>query len=318
MNNIEDVRIFLGLSNLKVFKLTKDIWSVADIRTNKGYIGGFIGIFGNLGLFTLKLFIALISGSVAIFADAFHTLSDILTSITVVVGFYFSSKAPDEKHPYGHGRAEDVAALIIAIALIFTATYVLYDSWIRMMNMKHLEVTNWVILVVVFTIIAKEAMARVVYKMGKDISSLALEADAWHHRSDALTSAGVVVALVLERVGIYAADAFMGFIIGIMLIYLGINYSYKSINSLIGLHNEELLEKIKEEVSKIEGVVNPHNIKIHNYGTRMYISLHIELAEDMKVSNAHRISEKVEETIKNLCEYECNVDVHIDILGCGD
>ena len=283
-------------------------------RKDVGYLGGLIGVFGNLGIFLLKLYMGIVTSSVSITADAFHTFSDVGTSLIVILGFYFSYRAGDREHPYGHGRAEYIASLLISIILVLVGIEILRDSYTRLILQPQIKVSSIFILLLVLTILAKEAMAYIAWRIGKKIESLSLKADAWHHLSDALTTIGVIVAILLSNYGFYYADTLMGILIAILLIFIGGKIARESVNKLLGRYNREIEKIVREEIAAVKGATHVHSIEIHDYGHTYRIAFHVEMDPSIPLKDAHQIATEIENRIMTRIP-NSKVTVHMEPLS---
>ena len=285
-----------------------------EIPTFRGKIGmslGWISIITNLLLFGIKLFFGIISNSIALIADAFHTLSDMASSAVVVFGFKMASKPADKAHPFGHGRAETIAALTIAMLIGFAGFEFLKTSSSRLMSIEMMQVNQIVIIVVIFTIILKEAMARLSYSLGQIIQSDTLKADAFHHRTDMFSSLLVLVAFVGAWLGYPKLDAIMGLGVAGFMLYSGYNIARGAIDDLLGKPMDK--QTIREIIStslKVEGVLNVHDIVVHSYGAHRFISLHIEIPEGGSPEYMHEIADRVEKLLAD--EMNADVVTHVD------
>ena len=157
-------------------------------KTRAGYLEGIISVIVNSILFILKFWAGVITGSIALTADAWHTLSDSLSSIIVIVAVKLSSKKPDTEHPFGHGRWEQIAALFIAFLLGIIAFDFFKDSFTQFKNQKSTEFGTIAIVVTIISIIVKEALAQYAFYIGRKTENVSIKADGWHHRTDALSS----------------------------------------------------------------------------------------------------------------------------------
>ena len=184
------------MSKSSKFKIIPDYGDINDpsIRAKYGYLEATVSIIGNVIIFLIKLFLGLFINSIALIADSVHSLSDVSTSGVVIFGFRTAKKKPDKEHPYGHGRAEYIATLIIAVILIIVGFSFIEQSVERIINIKDIEHGEYAIIISIIVIISavlKELMARYSYLLAKKINSDVLKADAWHHRSDSISSIGV-------------------------------------------------------------------------------------------------------------------------------
>lgn len=280
-------------------------------RNDIGMAQGWISIFANFFLFALKLFFGLVSNSISLIADSFHTLSDMASSAIVVFGFKMSAKPPDKEHPFGHGRAETVAALTISLLIGIAGFEFLKSSIFRFMNEEAVIVNPLLFAVVVFTILVKEGLARLSFSLGDIIDSDTLKADAIHHRSDMFSSVLVLVAFVGVWLGYPKLDAVMGLGVAALMLYSAYHVARNAIDILLGKPAEKgTIEKIKKLAISVKGVLDVHDIVVHSYGAHKFISMHVEITEGQTPEYMHQVSETVESKVsKNL---EANVVTHID------
>ncbi len=269
-----------------------------DVRAGYGVFEGWISIIGNTALFIVKLIIGLSVGSAALIADAIHTLTDSATSAVVIVGFKMSRKPSDRKHPFGHGRIEPVATLIIAI-LLFVAGFELLKHSIGSILTPTVGIASYGIIAIVFgTALAKELMARFSFILGDLIDSATLKADALHHRTDAISTLLVIVALIASRFGWTQVDGIMG--IGVSLAIFGSAWSIarEAVSPLIGeAPSQSLLHEIEAACRTVTHVLGVHDIVVHNYGENRVVSLHIEVSHHLTALAVHDIAEDVEESV---------------------
>ncbi|MBC8257306.1 MAG: cation transporter [Candidatus Marinimicrobia bacterium] len=280
-------------------------------RGNIGIAQGWISIYANLLLFVLKIIFGFMSNSIALIADAFHTLSDMASSGVVVFGFKMASKPADKEHPFGHGRAETIAALTISILIGFTGIEFIKTSITRFMNPAAIELSWAVILVVLITIILKEVLARLSYNLGDRINSSTLIADAIHHRSDMWSSVLVLSAFGGTWLGYPKADAIMGLGVAIMMIQSAYTIARSAIDDLLGKPiDANTIKIIREFALQVPEVFNVHDIVVHSYGAHRFISLHIEIAEGKSPESMHEVADSVEKLLSE--ELEADVITHVD------
>ena len=280
-------------------------------RGNIGIVQGWISIIANLFLFIIKLFFGFMSNSIALITDAFHTLSDLASSGVVVFGFKMSSKPADKEHPFGHGRAETIAALTISILIGFTGLEFIKTSIIRIYGSVDVEINLGVVLVVIITILLKESLARLSYNLGNIIDSSTLKADALHHRSDMWSSLLVLIAFGGVWIGYPTMDAIMGLGVAAMMMYSAYDIAQSAIDDLLGKPvDKETINTITSLVKQIDGIYNVHDIIVHSYGAQRFISLHIEISEGMSPEHMHNIADSVEKLLSN--EMDADVVTHVD------
>lgn len=280
-------------------------------RTKIGVFQGLVSIGVNSFLFILKMWIGLMSGAVSVIADAIHTLSDVISSVVVIWGFKQSEKPADVEHPYGHGRAEYIATLIIAILLVVAGIEFIEVAIDRIRNPEFVTSRWWMIIALSATIILKEITARYAEFLSSKIASGTLHADAWHHRSDAISSLLVVIALVAGKFGFPAVDGWAGLGVAFFLIYTGYEIAKDSVDDLIGKPpTTEEVEIIRQIVMGIDGVLGAHDIIVHSYGHDKFISIHVEIDAEKSTGEAHDIAENVEMVLEKSLGVEPTI--HLD------
>ena len=280
-------------------------------RGKVGIIQGWISIVLNLLLFGIKLFFGVVSNSIALIADAFHTLADMASSAAVVFGFTMASKPADTEHPFGHGRAETIAALCIAILIGFAGFEFLKTSIVRLMYIEMIQVSKIILAVIIITIILKEAMARLSYSLGETINSDTLKADAIHHRTDMFSSVLVLIAFGGAWVGYPKLDAIMGLGVAGLMLYSGYGIARNAIDDLLGKPvNPETIFDIKSIAMQVAGILNVHDIVVHSYGAHRFISLHIEIPEGRSPEHMHEMADQVEKVLAD--KMAADVVTHVD------
>lgn len=297
----------------KILKLKSKAPISKKYKTSLGYLEGTISIIVNTLLFVLKYWVGIQTFSIAIIADAWHTLSDSLTSLVVIVGFKVSSKPADKKHPYGHGQAEIISSVIIGTLLVIVGVNFLIASIQKFINHQPASYGNLAVIVFVISLIVKEGLAQFSIRAGKKINSQSLKADGWHHRSDALVCLMILVGIFMGR-RFWWVDSIMGIIVSLVIFYTTYIILKESISTLIG---EEPSEDTKAEIRKIvANNISPdvklHHLHSHKYGDNIELTFHITLPADMRLEDAHRIAEELEKTIRE--EMNIEATIHMDPL----
>ncbi len=272
------------------------------------YFEGWLSIVLNVTLFIVKYWIGIATGSVAIMADAWHTLSDSLSSVIVLVGAKFSAKSPDEEHPFGHGRAELVASIIIAVLLAIVAFNFLVESISKLYQHESASYNTLAVIIFLISVVVKEGTAQFSIRMGKKYDSKALVADGWHHRSDAIASAMIVA-------GIYAGkyfwwiDGVLGIIVALLIFYATFDILKQSINPLIGEKpDEETSQNIRLIADRIVGgTYDIHHIHIHRYGSNTEMTFHIRFQSKITFEAAHEIVTRLEKTLRDELAIEATI-----------
>lgn len=279
-------------------------------KTYIGYLEGTISIILNTLLFALKYWVGIETFSIAIIADAWHTLSDSLTSLVVIIGFKISSKPADEKHPFGHGRAEIISSVIIGTLLAMVGVNFLIASIQRFINHQFASYGNLAIIVFIISVIVKEGLAQFSIRAGKKINSQSLIADGWHHRSDALVSLMILVGIFIGEY-FWWVDSIMGIVVSLVIFYTTYSILKVSVSTLIG---EEPSKDFETEIRKIVNNslsrdVKLHHFHSHKYGDNKELTFHIRLPADMRLEDAHGITEEVEKKIREKMNIETTIHI---------
>ncbi len=277
-------------------------------KRSLGYREGVISSVLNTVLFGLKFWVGTAVGSVAMIADAWHTLSDTLTSLVVILGFWISSKPGDEEHPFGHGRAELIASVIIGTLLGVVGVNFLKVSWNQLRDHQAVEYSMISIIVFGISVIAKEALARYSIWASKKVKAQSLLADGWHHRSDALASALIIVGALLGN-RLWWIDGVLGIGVSLLILYAAAEVMRAAVNTLMGEKPDpELTEKVRTIVDEaLPGTSKLHHIHLHTYGDQREMTLHIRLPPKMNLEDAHAITFGIEKRIRE----ELNIETTI-------
>jgi len=284
-------------------------------RGHVGMLEGWVSIIGNFILFVIKMIFGWMANSIALIADAFHTLSDVATSIVVIFGFKVAQKPADKEHPFGHGRAETIATLTIAILMAVVAVEFAKGAVDRLFfsdSDVDVSMLDWFFIsVVTLTAAGKAWMARFAYQLGDLIDSDALRGDAIHHKSDVYTTVLVIAGLVGARYGIPHVDGIMGLGVAGMILYSAYDIARDSIDDLLGRPATlEDIEEIGKLATTVPGAREVHDVVVHNYGDQRFISLHIEIDEDSTPAVMHHIADNVEHKLAH--DLDAHVVTHID------
>jgi len=291
--------------------------STKKYRSRIGKFQGWISIIVNGLMFFLKLLIGLIIGSISVIADAFHTLTDVISSGVVIWGFNESEKPADKNHPYGHGRAEYVATLVIAILLIVAGIEFIESSIERIVNPTIIEPEWWMIISIIITIFIKMIVAQYAEYLSSKIASGTLHADAWHHRADAISSFLVATAMILGKYGYFQVDGWTGLIVALFIMWSGFGIAKEAVDDLIGKPPTiEEINDIRKISLNVEGVIGVHDIAVHSYGKDKFASIHVEIDEQEDQMDAHLISENVEKTLNK--KLGVSPTVHVDPISITD
>ncbi len=265
-------------------------------RNRCGIVSGIAGIVCNVFLAVVKITLALLTGSIAMGADAVNNLSDAGSGIITVAGFRLSSQPPDAEHPFGHGRSEYVAALIVALLIVGLGMNFLKDSIFSLFKTSQIECSNGVIIFFGATILVKCWLFFFYRKIGKLINSDVIKAAALDSLSDCLGTLLVIAALLSSRYTDFPLDGSAGIVIAMMILWAGGNILKDTVNKLLGSPPDgKLVEKIRQVIIESPGIDGVHDIIIHNYGENSYYATaHAEISCDGDRFSAHDILENAE------------------------
>jgi cation diffusion facilitator family transporter len=282
-----------------------------NARVKVGLLEGWVSVVMNTVLFAFKISLGYMTGSLALIADAVHTLADSVTSVVVIVGFRMSKSPADEKHPFGHGRMESVASLSIAVLLGVVAVEMFRAAFGRLVHPVPVEAPVWVIAIVAVMMAIKELLAQFSFDLGKIINSDTLMADAWHHRSDVFATGLVIVAFLGAYWNAMWLDGVMSIGVAVIIAWAAWAIITQSIDPLLGQPApEEMYKEIREIALAMPGVRGVHDILVHRYGLMNIISLHIEVPDDETAHHLHTMSEEIEEKLSG--RFPGHAIVHID------
>lgn len=275
-----------------------------------GYVEGWLSVLINTALFGVKFWVGNMFKSVAMVADAWHTLSDMFTSIVVILGFWIASRPADRKHPFGHGRAEGITAVAIATLLATVGFNFLHESIDRLRTCKAATFGTIAVVVFLASVLIKEALAQFSLWAAGKADSQSLRADAWHHRSDAIASALIVVGAFFCR-SLWWIDGVMGIGVSLLILYAAFDILKASVSPLLGERQDSAVEqKITEAVRTcIPDEASIHHLHVHRYGDHCEVTLHVRLPLDMHVEEAHAIVTAAEQAIRERVNMEATVHV---------
>lgn len=278
----------------------------------------FVGLVVNLALGAVKLAGGLISGSFALISDAINSLGDVFTSIVVLWGLRYAQRPPDREHPYGHPRAEAVAASSVAVMVIASAGAVAWEA-IQRFNLMHELPPAWTMAIAAGCIATKETLYQYKSRVGKRTGSSALIANAWDHRSDAFCSLAVLVGLAVVYFGgtswIWADEAAAILVAGIIIV-TGLKLFKASLSELLDVQaDQELLDKVREIASGIQGVAGVEKLWLRKAGLEYFADLHLEVPGTISVQEGHRIGHEVKDRLMALLPMIRDVMVHLEPHG---
>lgn len=267
----------------------------------------------NVILSVIKIIAGIVAHSNAMIADGVHTVSDVITTIAVIVGMNFSTKPDDAEHPYGHEKIEAVVANLLSLMLMVTALGIGYSGIQTIIQKSYTRPGVLAIIAAIISIVSKEWMYHYTLKAADKIQSSAMKADAWHHRSDALSSIGTLIGISGAALGITILDPIASLIVCLLIVKVGIDIFVQSFNQLIDrAADKQTIEKIKENIWAVEGVKNVDEVKTRMHGSKIYVDVEIAVDSMNTVGQGHEIAENVHQCIERTVSNVKHCMVHVN------
>lgn len=273
-----------------------------------------ISIILNCLLTLIKFISGVISKSSAMISDSVHSLSDVLSTFIVIIGVKISNKKADSDHPYGHERIECVSAIILSGMLFIIGALIGINGIKNVTNSSNLVMPGVLALIAsIISIISKEAMYQYTIRVSKKINSAALKADAWHHRSDALSSIGSFIGILGSRLGFKIFDPLASVIISLCIIKVSIDIFKDAIDKMVDKScDKEVIDKVISVIEKNESVKNIDDIKTRQFGNKAYVDVEISVDENLLLKDAHKVAEEIHDSVENEINIVKHCMVHVN------
>jgi len=273
----------------------------------------YLGMAVNIALSIIKVAIGLSAASLALIADGIHSLSDIATDIAVLLGLRLGSKEPDKSHPYGHGRAETFSGGLVALILIVVGGGMIYYATLAIARDETTTPRFAILIAAVISVAAKEWLYRITRKAAIQSHSPALYANAWHHRSDAFSSVAVVIGFITLKLGFGHGDQVAAIAVGMMIIWVGVRIIGEAFRELAEASvDPDTIEHIKEIINSDSSIRQWHKLRTRTVGREVFLDLHILVDPNLKITAAHEIAERLEDTLDEKITRPINITVHIE------
>lgn len=275
----------------------------------------YFSIFTNLCLAVIKFLAGIFGNSYALIADAIESTTDVFASILILFGLKYANRPADKNHPYGHGRIEPLITFVVVGFLIISATIIAYES-IHNIQTPHQLPKVWTLFILGVIIIWKEISYQIVMKKGKETNSSALKADAWHHRSDAITSVAAFIGIFIAIIcgdGYETADDWAALFASFFIVYNSFKIFRPALGEIMDEHNyDELVEKIRKISKDVDGVIDTEKCFIRKSGIEYLVDLHVIVDGKINVSEGHKISHNLKDTLILKIPQISNVLIHIE------
>lgn len=272
----------------------------------------FISVLAAIFLTSFKLIVGLLTGSLGILSEALHSGLDLVAAVITWFAVRLSDKPADKDHHYGHGKIENLSALIETLLLLITCVWIIYEALSRLISGEtHLEVTVWSYVVVVSSIIVDISRSRALKKMAVKYNSQALEADALHFSTDVWSSLVVLIGLIGAQFGFFMADSIAALMVAFIVIYVSYQLGKRSINVLLDRVPDAVLHQIQDEMNRIEGIQCYHDLKVRSAGADYFAEVSIHVAPGIDMEKAHAIASAVEKRLSGKVP-RMHVHVHVE------
>ncbi|NLL52194.1 MAG: cation transporter [Peptococcaceae bacterium] len=305
------------LSKLLVRKFIKNYQqtNIPEIRDKYGYLSGIIGILANVTLFGLKLAVGIIINSIAFIGDAFNNLSDATSSLVTIIGFKLAGKPADEEHPFGHGRLEYIAGLIVAFLIMLVGYELLKSSVSRIFNPVEVLFSWPALLVLLLAMVVKLWLFIFNRFLARSINSQALLAASYDSFTDMIAMGCIGISLISSQFTKFPLDAYAGIVVAGIILYAGFSLAKETISPLLGeVPDKELIAQIKEKILSYEKVAGIHDLIVHSYGPGQYMaSIHVELPADQDIIAMHEYIDDIERHVAE--ELDILLTIHLDPLN---
>ena len=289
-----------------------------SVRTAYGMLSGIVGIFCNVILFLTKLIVGLVLNSVSVTADAFNNLSDAGSSVISFVGVRMAGKPADKDHPFGHGRIEYIAALIVSFLVLEVGFTFLKDSVGKILHPEQLKFLPVSVLILCLSIAVKLWLGLFNKKLGEKIDSQVMKAVFTDSMGDVITTSATIFSILFFAATGINMDGFVGLGVALVVMWAGFGIAKDTLNTLIGEPvSPEVYEKIKKFVESYDGIEGVHDLIVHNYGPgRTLISLHAEVPADGNILTLHDTIDTIEHELRS--KLNCNAVIHMDPVSTND
>ncbi|MDA1000564.1 MAG: cation diffusion facilitator family transporter [bacterium] len=284
-----------------------------DLRAHQGMRVTWIGVAVNAVLTIAKAAGGILGGSQALLADALHSLSDLVSDVVVLFALKFSSEPADQRHPYGHGRMEIAAAFCVGLILLMAGFYMFYrsigDLWIPRPYRLNFLVLPFILLAIAL----KEGLYWATLRVGRRTLNQALIANAWHHRSDAISSVAALGGVTIALMGYWRADAIAAMGVAGLVIWIGGRISREALDDLLdAAPTDDVLARIRVAIEDVEGVESIHALRTRRVGSYFFVDVHIQVKAALSVAEGHFIAHQGQDAVLSKVDEVSEVIVHVE------
>lgn len=298
----------------------KDYENVSDpdVRENYGTTSSIVGIIVNILLSLSKIVIGTIFNSIAVMADGVNNLSDAGSSVITLVGFKISGKPADEGHPFGHARIEYLTGLILGVAILLVGVELIKSSFNKIMNPEVTTYSSVMIIVLVISIIMKFWISYFYKKIADKISSATIKAASTDSRNDVISTSVVLLSVIISKFTGMEIDGYMGVLVALFILYSGVDILRDILNPILGeMPAPDFINKIEKKILSYEGIINIHDLVVHNYGPNKYFAtVHAEVDAKEDILKSHDMIDNIERDFAR--DFDINLVIHLDPIITSD
>lgn len=303
---------------VRIFIKNRDKIDDIKVRTAYGILASVVGIFCNICLFGLKLFVGVLLNSVAVMADAFNNLTDAASSVISMIGIKIAEKPADQKHPFGHGRMEYIAAFVISFLVIQVGFNFLKDSIQKIRNPEEITFQMSSLIILLSSIVIKLWLGLFNRKLGKRIHSSVMQATAADAFGDLIITSVAVLSIIVSHISDYSIDGYVGLLVSLFIMWNGIGIARETLEPIIGQAvPTKVYKMITEKVESYNGIVGSHDLIVHNYGpSRNMATIHAEVPKDVDIEVSHELIDQIERDVYK--EMGIFLVIHMDPIEVRD
>lgn len=303
---------------VKLFVKDSQLVDNKNVRENYGILSSIVGLVCNLMLFVIKLLIGFLINSISIMADAFNNLSDAASAIISFVGAKLSNRPADKEHPFGHGRFEYIAALIVAFLVVQVGFSCFKGAITKIIKPEELYYNPWLLGILCLSVLVKVWLVIFNKKLGEKINSTVMKATAADALGDIFITTATILSISISNWLNINIDGYMGFVVSIFVIIAGVNIVRDTLEPLLGeAVSPEIYEKITKKVEGYDGIVGSHDLIVHNYGpSNIMATIHAEVPNDIDFETAHETIDQIERDV--LREFSIFLVIHMDPIEVKD
>lgn len=308
------------MTNFIIRKFIKDYENVTDpnVRESYGIIASITGIIANTLLSVGKILTGMLFNSISVTADGINNLSDGASSLITLIGFKISSKPADKDHPFGHARMEYMTGFILGIAVLLVGIELIKSSFNKIMNPSKTIFSIEMIIVLISSVLIKLWLSLFYKKLGNRISSAPLKASSTDSRNDVISTMVVLVSLLISEATGFEADGYVGILVALFILYSGYEILKDILNPILGeMPDKDFVESIENKILSYEGIINIHDLVVHNYGPNKYFAtVHAEVDAKEDILKSHDLIDNIERDFAR--ELNINLVIHLDPIITDD